>query len=80
MAQRKTNVQIVKDIMEKSKYGVLAQAFVIEAIVKLIDQVEAMPLPDMQERFRYSVISPEAWKEIAAEIKEKLADYYPKRG
>ena len=80
MTQNKTTVQIVKDIMEKSKYGVIYQAFVIDAITKLADQVDAAPLPIMQKQFKHSVISPEARKGVATEIKEKLADYYPKRG
>ena len=33
-AKRKTNIQVVTDLMTHSKQGVLMQAFIIEAIAK----------------------------------------------
>lgn len=69
MAKRKTNIQIVKSIMEHSNYGALAQAFVIEAISRYAQECSVINPKDYNEN---SFINMEAWKGCAIEIQEKL--------
>ena len=68
-----TNVQFVKDIMENSKFGAMSQLFVIDAIGKLADAVTKAGVEEVRRQFGpNSFISPEAWFEVAKEIKSKL--------
>lgn len=67
--KRKTNVQIVKDIMENSRYGALAQVFVMDALHKFSDAVAESELKDYPPG---SFVAPEAWIGVAKEIKNKL--------
>lgn len=68
--KKKTNVQLVKNLMEVSQYGVLAQAFVIEAIAKEAKRVSELSPEDFPEN---SFISPKAWIGVATEIRGKIA-------
>jgi hypothetical protein len=68
-AKRKTNVEIVVDLMEFSKYGPLAQIFVIDALVKVSERVAEARLDEIDGG---SFLSPEAWQGVAREIREKL--------
>jgi hypothetical protein len=75
MALRKTNQQTLKDIMDFSHYGVLAEIFVMDALIKAVRRVsEATPedLKGMEGTF----IPPEAWQGVAREIKDKLDALY----
>lgn len=73
MPKRKTNVQIVKSIMEQSNHGALAQAFVIEAISRYAEQCANLNPKDYDQN---SFINMEAWKSLAIEIREKLDNEY----
>jgi hypothetical protein len=67
--KNKTNQQIVKDIMTNSKFGSLAEIFVMDAIDKLANSVANTKPSDYPKD---SFIHPEAWIGLAQEIKEKL--------
>ena len=41
--KRKTNIELVTDLMTHSKQGVLMQAFIIEAIAKYAEQTKVSP-------------------------------------
>lgn len=69
MTKRKTNVQIVKEMMEKSQYGALSQAFVMEAISRYSEEISKTKPTDYPKN---SFIYPEAWIGIAKEIQDKL--------
>ncbi len=73
MPKRKTNVQIIKDIMEHSQYGALAQAFVIDALSKWSDKVAASTPDQYPEN---GIVHPPAWIGVAKEIKGKLDSHY----
>lgn len=68
----RTNEKIVKDIMTRSKYGALAQMFVMDAINKLANTVaESKP----SEYPKNGFISPEAWIGVAKEIQKELKEH-----
>lgn len=70
MKKVKTNVQLVKNIMETSHFGVLSQAFVMEAIGRYAEKISEMSVEDFSEN---SFIDPGSWIGVAKEIKEKLS-------
>lgn len=72
MAKRKTNVQIVKSVMEFSAFGPLAQAFVVQAITKYAEAVANAKPEDVDN----AMISGESWVGVAKEIRDKMAEAY----
>jgi len=71
--KRKTNEEFVVELMNFSPYGVLCQAFIIEAIRYYADQVSSTPEPtDDTSQF----ISPKAWHGIAVDITKRMKDRY----
>lgn len=73
MKKRKTNVQLVQEIMTYSSYGVLAQLFVIDALTKMS---EAVAKADPDKITRESFVNGRAWTGVAKEIKMKLDENY----
>ena len=65
--KRKTNIQVVNDLMTHSKQGVLMQAFIIEAIAKYAEQTKVSPAW-ANEGF----ISEAAWRACADEAMEAI--------
>lgn len=72
----KTNVQFLKQIMEESNYGVLAQAFVMEAVAKYADVVSESTPTDYEGVKNF--INPDAWIGVGKEIKQKMDARYNK--
>ena len=60
----KTNIQLVRHIMEYSQAGVLKQAFVIEALMSYSNQI----LKDKEAWPQNSFVSQEAWQTCAKEV------------
>jgi hypothetical protein len=75
MKQMKTNEDLIRDIMNYSNYGALAQLFVIDALTKFADTVAASVPDNYPDN---GIVSPEAWIGVAKEIKEKLNAFYKK--
>lgn len=67
----RTPVQLVKDLMEKSEYGPLAQLFVMDAIHKLADSVSQSKPSQYPKN---GLVHPEAWIGLAKEIQKKLKE------
>jgi hypothetical protein len=67
--KRKTNIEIVNDIMNFSRYGALAQVFVMDALLKMSEAVAKSTPKDYPKN---NFIHPEAWIGVAKEIKAKL--------
>lgn len=65
---RKTNADVVEDIMEFSSFGALSQAFVMTALEEYSRAVEATP----EEKLETGFMPVGVWKGIAAEVLEKL--------
>lgn|GEM_PF-1339404 len=72
-----TNIDVVTQIMEFSRFGVLAQAFVMDALVKVSRSVAEATAEEI-EVMRGGFIQPEAWQGVAREIQEKLVRYSAK--
>ncbi|MCP1757793.1 hypothetical protein [Bradyrhizobium elkanii] len=68
MAQRKDNIAFVKALMTHSKYGALAQLFVIDALSKWSDKISSVEPRAVDS----PMISGEAWVGVAKEIKDKI--------
>jgi hypothetical protein len=70
--KRKTNVQVVKQMMEHSAYGALAQIFIMDALAKHSKAVsETDP-----SKFESGLISGAAWVGVAKEIHKTLGDHF----
>ena len=69
-----TNVELVTDMMEFSKYGALSQIFIIEAIGRYADQCTEELTPEALAEYekKGSFINMNAWLGVAKEIKERL--------
>lgn len=68
---RMTNVEAVTEVMEFSRYGTLAQAFVMDALAKhsrAVADADPAALASMEG----GLVSPAAWQGVAREIAEKL--------
>lgn len=75
--KRRTNVQIVRDLMEFSDHGALAQMFVMEAIKRYADQVAAMDPDKLRACFEpMPFLNADSWQGVAKEIRQKIADAY----
>lgn len=73
--KRMTNTQKVREIMEFSKYGALAQMFIIDAISTAANKV-AETTPDQYKKEDWGFVSVEAWIGVAKEIKGKLEEHF----
>lgn len=71
------NVTIVTRIMERSKYGALSQAFVIEAIGRYADACAAMTDEQVDEQDKAgAMLSYKSWRGVAQEIKAVMDKRY----
>lgn len=70
MAKPKTNVQFVSDMMEFSRYGALAQIFVIDALDKWSKKISECDPAQVDS----AMINGEAWVGVAKEIQQKIAE------
>jgi hypothetical protein len=71
--QPKTNVQIVRDLMEFSKFGALSQMFIIDAITKQAALVAKSRPSDYPAG---GFVEPTAWIGVAKEIEARMAEAY----
>lgn len=68
-----TNLECLTEIMTLSRYGALAQAFVMDALSKHAERVATVPPEKLQEQFgAHPLISVRAWQGVAREIHDKL--------
>lgn len=66
-----TNVELVVEMMEFSKFGAMSQIFIMEAIRKESERVAATK-PEQYSKEQWAFISVEAWIGVAAEISKKI--------
>ena len=80
MAKKKTNVQFIKSIIDNSKFGVMKQAFIMEAIRQYTDNWKKPEfLEEMNKMYSdndgyYGFIKLETWHEIAKETDKELEE------
>ncbi|WP_175861812.1 hypothetical protein [Burkholderia cepacia] len=73
MPKPTTNLECVTDIMTFSRYGALAQAFVMDALSKHAARVATTPPDQLQVN---PMISARAWHGVAQEINTKLEAHF----
>ncbi|HDR9202719.1 TPA: hypothetical protein QDB48_004074 [Burkholderia vietnamiensis] len=72
-----TNVECITDLMTFSRYGALAQAFVMDALGKHASSIAKMPLEEFAEKFGdQPAVSAKAWHGVANEIHDKLEAHF----
>lgn len=72
-----TNLECLTQIMTFSRYGALAQAFVMDALSKQAEHIAQMPLEQLQESFgNHPMIGANTWQLVAKEIHEKLQAHF----
>lgn len=73
MHHQKTNQQIVREAMAFSRYGALAEVFVMNAVMEAAERIAKM---DPENAPRSAMINPKAWIGVAQEIKDKFDRHY----
>lgn len=68
----KSNVRTVKGIMENSKYGAIAEMFVIDVLMKQSELIAKQDPKKIDSGF----VNGEAWVGVAKEIALKLEEAY----
>ncbi|QRR12282.1 hypothetical protein GJG85_02265 [Burkholderia sp. MS389] len=72
-----TNIECLTDLMTFSRYGTLAQAFVMDALSKHAAHIARTPLEELNEQFGdQPMVSVKAWHGVAQEIHEKLEAHF----
>lgn len=81
MPTPKTNIEFARELMDFSRFGPLAQMFVIDALTKWSDKIADTPVEELRKAFEGNpLISAESWQGVAREIKEKLDANFAQRG
>ena len=71
------NIEVLADIMRFSKFGALAQLFVIDAVTKAAMKTEALGVDGVAKSFGGNLMCyPASWHGVAVEIREKLDAFY----
>lgn len=70
-----TNVEFVTDMMQFSRFGPLAQMFVLDALTKQATTVANLTKEQLAP-MKDSIVAPEAWQGVAIEIRDKLNTRY----
>ncbi|WP_186073680.1 hypothetical protein [Burkholderia gladioli] len=72
-----TNLECLIDIMTFSRYGALAQAFVMDALSKHAERIATTPLEALRAQSGIQpLISAQAWQSVAREIHDKLEAHF----
>ena len=80
MPKPTTNIEFVRELMDFSRFGPLAQMFVIDALSKWSDEIANTPIEELRNAFEgHPLIGAEAWQGVAREIKGKLDAYFAHR-
>jgi hypothetical protein len=70
-----TNLECLTNIMTFSRYGALAQAFVMDALSRHAASIAAMPPDELQQKLN-PMVSAQAWQGVASEINKKLEAHF----
>lgn len=72
-----TNLKCLTDLMTFSRYGALAQAFVMDALSKHAAHVARMQLEELSNTFgEHPMVSAQVWHGVANEIHNKLEAHF----
>ena len=70
MSDRQTNVEFVTELMEFSRFGAMAQLFVMQALDEFSHAVAVAPPETFRDTAHF--INPELWQGVAREITQKI--------
>lgn len=76
MKKRKTNIEIVVDLMKFSEYGAMSQLFIIDAITKHTNMVAELDPEQLEKSGKWELVNPKAWVGVAKEIKRRMEEAY----
>lgn len=71
-----TNAELLMECMEYSRFGPLAQAFIIDAVTKLAEAVAEADPAELAQQMEISPVHPASWQGVAKEIKAKFDKFY----
>lgn len=71
-----TNAELFEQMLTYSRYGALAQAFVVDAVTKMAEQVAKLSDEEVAKLDETSMVHMRAWRGVAREIKAKMDAFY----
>lgn len=71
-----TNVELFVEMMTHSRYGALAQAFIVDAVSKVATGVATMSDEQVAKLDAESAVNMHAWRGVAREIRAKMDAFY----
>lgn len=73
---RKTNAEVLTELMEFSRNGIMMQLFIVDTLEKQARAIAEMSLEDLKKAFGgESMISAEAWHATAKELHQTLEEH-----
>lgn len=79
MKTPKTNQHVLRDVMRFSRYGALAELFVMDAVAKQARAVAETSIDTVRDEMRNHIVHPDAWHGVACKINLKLAAHLQER-
>jgi len=76
---RLTNQELLSQLMNYSRYGALAEMFIIDAVIKQADEIAAMPAEQVEAAMGDNIINGKAWHGVAVEISRKFKELEAQR-
>lgn len=75
--RRRTNEDLVSDLMRFSRFGLMSQLFIMDAIGKMAKTVAETPIEKVRRQFgEGSMIHPDAWHGVATEIHNAIEAHF----
>src|SRR3954469_22064307 len=71
-----TNVELLVSLCERSKFGALAQMFIVDALRKQVDAVVNADLKKLREQMKDGMITADAWHGVAVDLKRIMDAFY----
>lgn len=77
MKRAKTNVELVKEMMEFSPYGAMSQMFIIDAITKHAEAAATLTDEEVKQmQDRNNMICMTTWRNVGKDIKARMDKFY----
>lgn len=76
---RLTYQELLSQLMNNSRYGALAELFVVDAVIKQADEIAAKPVEQVAAAMRDYFVNGKAWHGVAVEISKKFKELEAQR-
>lgn len=70
--RRRTNTEFIADVMDYSRFGPMAQLFVLEAVRRYAEQCAKAPASALES----GLINGELWKAVAKDILRQCEEHF----